>query len=60
MLSPLHYTHDFAPSLSTNAIVKFAGDTTVVGLISGGDETAYREEVQRLAVWCSEKQRKSS
>lgn len=38
--------------LHSNIIVKFADDTTVVGLISGGDETAYREEVQRLAVWC--------
>lgn len=28
--------------------VQFADDTTVVGLISGGEETMYREEVQRL------------
>ena len=26
----------------------------MVGLISGGDETAYREEVQRLSTWCAE------
>ena len=25
----------------------------MVGLISGGDETAYREEVQRLSTWCT-------
>jgi hypothetical protein len=33
----------------SNTIIKFAGDTTVVGLIN--DETAYREEVRDLAVW---------
>ncbi|XP_035520671.1 A-kinase anchor protein 13-like [Morone saxatilis] len=47
------YTYDCAPLHHSNIIVKFADDTTVVGLISGGDETAYREEVQRLAAWCS-------
>ncbi|KAK3555926.1 hypothetical protein QTP86_029760 [Hemibagrus guttatus] len=30
----------------------FADDTTVVGLISKNDESAYREEVQRLTAWC--------
>ena len=30
--------------------IKFADDTTVVGLIN--DETAYREEVRDLAGWC--------
>ncbi|KAK3559815.1 hypothetical protein QTP86_020990, partial [Hemibagrus guttatus] len=37
---------------SSNHIVKFADDTTVVGLISKNDESAYREEVQRLTAWC--------
>jgi len=37
---------------SPNNIIKFADDTTVIGLISEGDETAYREEVQFLTVWC--------
>ncbi|KAI4904811.1 hypothetical protein NFI96_000065 [Prochilodus magdalenae] len=32
---------------------KFADDTTVVGLISGGGETIYRDEVQGLTEWCS-------
>jgi len=36
----------------TNAIVKFADDRTVVGLISKNNESAYKEEVQRLMVWC--------
>ncbi|KAK3546210.1 hypothetical protein QTP70_025211 [Hemibagrus guttatus] len=34
--------------------VRFADDTTVVGLISGNDETHYREEVQHLVEWCVE------
>src|SRR4029434_4762932 len=56
VLSPLRYTiytHDCTPTHPSNAIIKFADDTTVVGLISGGDETAYREEVQRLSTWCT-------
>ena len=35
----------------TNAIFKFADDTTVLGLIT--DKTAYRE-VRDLAVWCQD------
>jgi hypothetical protein len=30
----------------------FVDDTTVVGLITNDDETAYREEVRDLAMWC--------
>jgi hypothetical protein len=37
---------------NSNTIIKFADDTTVVGLIPYNDETAYREEVRDLAVWC--------
>ena len=37
---------------NSNSIIKFADDTTVVGLITDNDETAYREEVRDLAVWC--------
>ena len=40
------------PYPNPNSIIKFADDTTVVGLISDNDESAYREEVQRLAEWC--------
>lgn len=46
------YTHDCTPTHKTNTIIKFADDMTVVGLISRGDELAYREEVQRLIDWC--------
>lgn len=34
--------------------MKFAHNTTVVGLISNNDETHYRHEVQHLAEWCSD------
>jgi len=57
VLSPMFYslyTYDCAPTHPTNTIVKFADDTTVVGLITRGDESAYRDEIQRLAVWCSD------
>ena len=38
---------------ASNSIIKFADDTTVVGLITNNDETAYREEVRAL-LWCQE------
>ncbi len=34
--------------------VKFADDTTVIGLITDNDEMAYREEVRTLTKWCQE------
>ncbi|KAK3570069.1 hypothetical protein QTP86_010245 [Hemibagrus guttatus] len=55
VLSPLLFTlltHFCAAMHGSNHIVKFANDTTVVGLISKNDESAYREEVQRLTAWC--------
>ncbi len=33
-------------------LLKFADDTTLFGLIQDGDESAYRQEVKELAVWC--------
>ncbi|KAK3574279.1 hypothetical protein QTP86_004378 [Hemibagrus guttatus] len=54
VLSPLMFTlltHDCAAMHSSNHI---ADDTTVVGLISKNDESAYREEVQRLTAWCKD------
>lgn len=56
VLSPVLYTlytHDCSPVHSSNSIIKFAEDTTVVGLISNGEESAYPEEIHRLAAWCS-------
>lgn len=47
------YTDDCTPCHDTNIIIKFADDSTVVGLITRGNEYAYREEVQKLMVWCT-------
>ena len=47
VLSPLLYsllTHDCVAKHDSNTIIKFADDTTVAGLITDNDETAYREE----------------
>ena len=55
MLSLLLYslfTHDCRARHDSNTIIKLADDTTVVGLITDNDETAYREEVRDLARWC--------
>ncbi|KAI3364660.1 hypothetical protein L3Q82_011442 [Scortum barcoo] len=59
VLSPLLYslfTHDDCVAThSSNTIVKFADDTTVIGLITGDStETAYREEVRALTSWCQD------
>ncbi len=48
------YTHDCTATHSSDVIVKFADDTTVIGLITDNDETAYREEVSTLTKWCQE------
>ncbi|KAJ8376440.1 hypothetical protein SKAU_G00070200 [Synaphobranchus kaupii] len=56
VLSPLLYalyTHDCLPVHATNTIIKFADDTTVMGLISDNDESAFRDEVQNLTAWYS-------
>ena len=57
VLSPLLYslfTHDSVAMHAFNSIITFADDTTVVGLITNYEETAYREEVRDLGVWCQE------
>ena len=54
VLSPLLcslFTHDCMAR--HNTIIKFADDTTVVGLITN-NETAYREVVSNLAVLCQD------
>ncbi|XP_031662242.1 uncharacterized protein LOC116357768 [Oncorhynchus kisutch] len=35
-----------------NSVIKFADDTTVVGLITKNNKTAYRKEVGTLIAWC--------
>ncbi|KAM9821299.1 uncharacterized protein ACBT44_006945 isoform 3-T4 [Syngnathus typhle] len=55
MLSLLLFTlltHDCTATYSDNRIVKFADDTTLVGLITKGDETQYRLEADLLTMWC--------
>ena len=57
VLSPPLYslfTHDCVAMHTSNSIIKFAYDTTAVGLITNKDEKAYREEVRALGVWCQE------
>ncbi|XP_018587776.2 uncharacterized protein LOC108922240 [Scleropages formosus] len=52
VLSPMLFTlftHDCNPLHTSNSIIIFAGDTTIVGLISDNEEMAYRLEVEHLA-----------
>jgi hypothetical protein len=62
-LDQLHYSpvdvkggpvHDCTARHDSNTIIKFADDTTVVGLITNNNETAYTEEVSDLALWCQD------
>ncbi|KAK3554261.1 hypothetical protein QTP70_020119, partial [Hemibagrus guttatus] len=56
VLSPLLfslYTNDCTSTDPSVKLLKFADDTTVIGLIHDGDESAYRQEVEQLAAWCS-------
>jgi hypothetical protein len=45
------FTHHCVATHTVNSIIKFADDTTVLGLITSNDETAYREKVRALAEW---------
>ncbi len=56
VLSPLLfslYTKDCTSKEPSVKLLKFADDTTMIGLIQNGDESAFRQEVKELAVWCS-------
>ncbi len=56
VLSPLLfflYTNDCTSKCPSDKLIKVADDTTLIGLIQDGDESAYRQEVKELAVWCS-------
>ena len=48
------FTYDFNPIHSSNTIVRFTDDTTIVGLTSNNEETHYREEVRHQVQWCSD------
>ncbi|KAI3373857.1 hypothetical protein L3Q82_022429 [Scortum barcoo] len=58
--SPLLYslfTHDCVATHSSNTIIKFADDTTVIGLITGVDDErrpTERSEVRALTSWCQD------
>ncbi len=52
VLSPL-YTIDCTSKDASVKLLKFADDTTLIGLIQDGDKSAYRQDVKELAVWCS-------
>ena len=57
VLSPLLfslYTNDCTSKDPAVKLLKFAGDTTVIGLIQDGDKSAYQQEVDKLVLWCSQ------
>ncbi|KAK3565494.1 hypothetical protein QTP86_010879 [Hemibagrus guttatus] len=56
VLSPLLfslYTNGCTSGHQSVKLLKFADDTTLIGQISDGDESAYRGEMDRLVSWCS-------
>eukprot|EP00061_Rhincodon_typus_P008809 g31750.t1 len=48
------YTYNCVVKFQTNAIYKFADDTTIVGRISNNDKSKYRREIKSLVTWCNE------
>ncbi|KAK0138014.1 putative RNA-directed DNA polymerase from transposon BS [Merluccius polli] len=57
VLSPLLfslYTNSCTSSHQSIMLLKFADDTTLIGHISVGDESAYRWEIDHLVTWCSQ------
>ena len=57
VLSPLLfslYSNSCTSSHQSVKLLKFADDTTIIGLISGGDESAYRWEIDHMAAWCTQ------
>ena len=57
VLSPLLfslYTNSCTSSHQSVKLLKFADDTTLIWLISGGDESAYRWEIDHLVTWCGQ------
>ncbi|KAK3507270.1 hypothetical protein QTP70_013530 [Hemibagrus guttatus] len=47
------YTNGCTSGHQSVKLLKFADDTTLISLISDGDESAYRGEIDRLVSWCS-------
>ena len=56
VLSPvlfILFTNDCRSSSRSTLIFKFSDDTTIEGLITNDDESAYREEVEWVVDWCT-------
>ncbi len=47
------YTNDCTSKDPSVMLLEFAEDTTLIGLIQESDQSAYRQEVKEMAVWCS-------
>ena len=57
VLSPILYSlrsYDFVFCHESTHILKYADDTTVLGLITNSDESEYRDQVNKRISWCSE------
>jgi len=55
--SPLLFSPDTNGCTSSHQsvkLLKFTDVTTLIGLISGGDESAYRWEIDLLVTWCGQ------
>ena len=57
MLSPFLFTlftNDCVSVDQSVIVTKFSDDTTVEGYTENADETACRDEVQRMVGWCAD------
>jgi len=48
------YTNDCKTHTEDCVIIKFADDTTILGLMTPENETAYFEEIGKFTLWCEE------
>ena len=48
------FTYDCLSCHVRTKILKFADDTTVIGLITNSDESKYRDQVNKLTSWCND------
>ena len=48
------FTNDCVSMDQYVLVTQFSDDTTVEGYIENADETAYRDEVQRMLGWCTD------
>ena len=56
-MSPLLYSlysHGCVATYSSNLLVKFADDATVIGLLTDDNEEDYRRDIHNLTQWCQE------